>query len=135
MTQLRYFTEADFQGPHCNPKCSIYDLDPSFLQALDNARHHSGELARMHKRTCPYIITSAYRSPAHEAARGRANPEQRPHPSRKAVDIRFTDNTQLYFIVCGLIHAGIPRIGINYQKKFVHADQATHLPHPLIFPY
>lgn len=133
MNQLRYFTQKDFDAPGCIPACNLSDMDTDFMSMLDEARHISGIEAQKYGCSCPYIITSAYRSPEWEKARGRSTTNS--HPSRKAVDIKFASNQQLIFIVLGLIKAGFVRIGINWQRQFVHVDNALHLPHPTLFTY
>jgi uncharacterized protein YcbK (DUF882 family) len=133
MKPLRYFTQKDFDAPRCVPACKLSDMDPDFMAKLDEARHISGLEAQKYKLTCPYIINSAYRSPEWEKARGRSTTNS--HPSRKAVDIRFTNNQQAALIVIGLVKAGLIRYGINWKSQFIHVDDALHLPHPTLFPY
>ncbi len=120
MSRYTYFTDRDFA--RANPACSIEDMDPGFLGRLDRARAISG---------VPYVITSAYRTIAHEKAKGRDGTST--HTKGLAVDIRAGHSHERYRIVKGLLEEGFSRIGVG--EDFIHVDTDPDKPHQLIWHY
>lgn len=74
----------------------------------------------------PFVISSAYRCEAHNLAEGGKNNSA--HLRGRAIDVDYTTMEQGYIILKALIDAGFPRIGINYDKTFIHADDDPSLP-------
>ena len=105
MITSRWFDEDEFR--RCNPPCSLQDMDQGFINKLDAARDDAG---------IPMIPLSAYRSAAHEHARGRSGTGD--HPKRKGADIKALTPQEKYLIVAAALKNGITRIGI--YETFVH---------------
>jgi uncharacterized protein YcbK (DUF882 family) len=112
MVTSKHFVEKEFQN--CSPACSLQDMKQCTITKLDKARDVAG---------IPFVLTSAYRSPAWDKARGRTGTGS--HTTRNAVDIRCNSETNRWKVVSALIEAGFNRIGI--AKTYVHADDSgTH---------
>lgn len=116
----RYFSDAEFR--RCSPSCSIDQMDKAFLARLDNARERAG---------IPFVLNSAYRSPAHDKALGRSGNSA--HTKGLAVDIRCSTSQNRMKVVRALLDEGFTRIGIG--ANFVHADMDSSLPQNVMFDY
>jgi len=121
MSRWKNFPDAEFRK--CSPPCSVEDMQPQFMNKLQEARGYS---------TVPFRLTSAYRTVEHELNRGRTGTSS--HTKRVAVDIAFRSGFELMEIVQGLIRAGFRRIGINWEKTFLHVDLDNEKQNSL-FPY
>lgn len=97
------------------PCCGRVELDATFVLKLDLAREIAG---------VPFVITSGYRCPAHNAEVGGV--KQSAHMAGLAADIACPDSVTRLKILRGLIVAGFRRIGIG--KNFVHCDVDTSKP-------
>ena len=117
---LTNFSERDFQ--RANPPCHIDDMDKDFLLKLQACR----TLADI-----PFVITSAYRTKAHEISKGRSGKSA--HTERCAVDIACTDSTSRFTILNAAIRCGFKRIGIH--KTFIHLDSSNNLPQGVTWLY
>jgi len=100
----------------CKCGCSQNNMDFDFLHRLDLAADYSEACAG---HNIPYVINSGCRCPAHNQAEGSSSKN---HVEGKAADIKYCNNTELMWIITGLILAGFRRIGINRKYKFIHAD-------------
>lgn len=120
MERLKYFTNDDFKK--ASPPCAMSDLSPDFLRKLDRCREIAG---------IPFIVNSAYRSPAWEKAHGRSG--NGAHPRRVAVDIRCTDSRSRWCILLAAFSVGFRRIGV--ARSFVHLDDCQELPGPVVWTY
>lgn len=107
MKTSKYFTEAEFQ--RCNPPCSIEDMDQDFLDWLDAVREEAG---------IPFVLTSAYRSPAYEKSKGRTG--NGAHPYKVAVDVRCNTSANRFKIIRAAIKLDASRIGVGHT--FIHLD-------------
>ena len=116
----KYFSEAEFR--RCTPPCSLQDMDQQFIRQLDAARASAG---------IPFVLNSAYRSPAWELSKGRTG--RGDHPQGKGVDIKCTTSANRMKIVRALLDNGIRRIGI--AKTYVHAGDGDDLPKDVIWDY
>ena len=110
MTKAKYFSESEFKK--CTPKCSLQDMDQSFMSKLDTARNIAG---------IPFVLNSAYRSKEWEIKQGRAGTSS--HCEGKAVDIRCGSDYSRFIIIDALLKAGFNRIGV--AKTFIHVDSST----------
>lgn len=118
--ELKYFKEEEFRK--AVPSCSLSDMDPGFMKLLDDARAISG---------VPFVINSAYRSPAYEKSKKRTGDSR--HCYGIAVDIACYTSDVRYRIIYGLLAVGINRIGIG--SNFIHADIGYRGSDPLIWLY
>lgn len=115
----KHFTPSEFE----KLGCSIDDIDPNSLRALDYARSHAG---------IPFILTSAYRSKESELAKGRTGNSA--HTRGRAFDIACSSDRQRFLIIRSCIVAGFTRIGI--AKTYVHVDNDySCLPSPRVWLY
>jgi uncharacterized protein YcbK (DUF882 family) len=111
----KYFTDAEMACKHCGQG----KMNPNFMDYLDIARG----LADM-----PFIITSGYRCPVHNAA-VRGDPDN--HPKGVAADIACTTGPQRLKMVRALLTAGFHRIGLG--PTFVHVDMALGKPDSMFY--
>lgn len=114
MDKLKYFKPSEFN--RCNPSCSIDAMDTAFLKELDVCRHIAG---------VPFVLLSAYRSPAHDKERGRSGVGY--HTSGRAVDVRCTNSEDRRAIVEACLATGLT---IGIYPSFVHIDNR---PRPILF--
>jgi zinc D-Ala-D-Ala carboxypeptidase len=103
---MMYFTLSEFDCP-C---CKLHPMSPLFLAQLEKAREIAG---------VPFVITSGYRCPKHNAEVGSTSKN---HTSGMAADIKTADGPTRGKVLKGLYRAGFTRIGISFEKGFVHAD-------------
>lgn len=116
----KYFTEAEFR--RCTPPCSLQDMDQQFMRQLDAARASAG---------IPFVLNSAYRSPAWELSKGRTG--RGDHPQGRGVDIRCNTSANRMKIVRALLDNGFRRIGI--ANTYVHAGLGKDLPQDVMWDY
>jgi len=116
----KYFKPAEFR--RCTPACEESDMDPQFLELLDQFREFVG---------IPLVLTCAYRSRAYDIAKKRSGNSA--HTRGKAVDILCQSNATRFRIVYAALHFGFRRIGIG--KNFVHLDKDASLPQCVIWTY
>lgn len=102
-----YFKEREFDSPD-EPGSGIL-MDTDFLIKLSQARAYA---------KIPFVITSGYRSKAHNARVGGV--PNSAHRTGHAADIRARTSTDRAMIVKSLFDAGFNRIGIG--NSFVHVD-------------
>lgn len=103
---MRYFKAEEFT--HCNPSCSVEQMNHAFLEKLDTAR----DLAK-----CPFYLLSAYRSPEHEKARGRTGKGY--HTFGRAVDVSCSDGCSRWRIVYACMRVGL---SVGIYSTFIHID-------------
>lgn len=120
MKAARYFTESEFKS--CSPSCSMQQMTQHTLDKLDAARERAG---------IPFVLNSAYRSPAWDKARGRSGTGA--HTTGCAVDIRCNTSTNRMKIVRACLAVGFRRIGIG--KTYVHVDDDPAQAQDVIWHY
>jgi len=118
----RFFGEAEFQ--RLSVPCSLQDMQQSTMDMFDKAREIAG---------VPFVVTSAYRSSAHDKSRGRTGTGA--HTLGMAMDIRARNPREMFLILFGLIMAGFKRIGINFASNFIHADNSPNHDQNVLFSY
>ncbi len=109
----KYFTESEVEG-----------LDHEFVLLLDKSRGIAG---------IPFSINSGFRTVAHNKAVGGVKGSS--HTKGLAVDLRARNGKEIYTIVNALMQVGIKRIGINWDKQFIHCDVDYTKPTPTIYKY
>jgi zinc D-Ala-D-Ala carboxypeptidase len=114
-----YFSESEMKCP-C---CGWFVEDPEFLGMLTIARVHAG---------IPFPINSWCRCTKHDKEiKGEGN-----HTTGKAVDIRYSAPSERARIVFALVHAGFQRIGVDFKRGFIHADNnLQERPYPALWTY
>ena len=115
------FTSEEFA---CKCGCGFDTPDPELIRMLQTARDLYGK---------PITITSGCRCIKHNALSG-GTPNSA-HIQGKAADIATPTGTDRYLIIKALIQAGFERLGINFNKKFIHVDVDYSKPSPTIFSY
>lgn len=116
----RFFTQRDFDT--ASPRCSIEDMDSSFMHKLDLAREYS---------LVPYIVNSGYRTLEHETKKDRDGTSS--HTKGIAVDLKAENSRTRFLILQGLLKAGFTRIGVG--SDFVHVDGDTEKDQQVIWHY
>lgn len=121
------FTRAEFA---CKCGCGLDKIDPLLIDLLQKARDIHG---------MSMTITSGCRCKTHNKKVG-GMPDSAHLPSPKdglckAADIACSSGYQMFSQVVALLNAGFKRIGINFQKNFVHVDVDETKPQNVIFKY
>lgn len=114
----KHFVPEEF---HC-ACCGREAMQQAFIDRLDEAREYAG---------IPFVITSGYRCPAHNAVVG-GKPASA-HTSGWAADISVPSSGARWRIAYGLYMAGFERIGI--AEAFIHCDMAPDLPKKVLWTY
>lgn len=117
---LRYFTQSDFD--QCTPSCMLEDMNPTFMELLDSARH----IAKI-----PFIPTSGFRSEIWEREQGRDGTSS--HTKGLAIDLKADNSVTRFKIINALISIGLNRIGIG--ENFIHVDMDKSKTSKVIWHY
>lgn len=127
---MKYFTIDEFR---CRCGCGYgYDqMDPRLLQYLDIIRENIGK---------PMLLNSACRCAKHNKAVGGVGssehvPENTDTGLCTGVDVYCPDSSFTYALLKEAYRLGIPRIGINFAKNFVHLGLSTKHPCEVLFKY
>jgi hypothetical protein len=115
-----YFANDDWK---CGCGCGL-DVDEEVKSICDRARAKAG---------IPFLITSGARCLEHNYAIG-SRPTSS-HIEGLACDIKASTSQQRFAIIKALIDVGVERIGINFDKGFIHFDIDYSKPKELIFGY
>jgi|TARA_R110001583_G_scaffold12693_3_gene56063 zinc D-Ala-D-Ala carboxypeptidase len=118
---LTHFNFEEFDSPDAIgsglPKCQSGKMDLGFLHKLDEARAIADT---------PFIITSGYRTPEHNAkVGGRINSSS--HLKGVAVDISCRNSSDRAKILKGLFTVGLGR-RVGIAKGFIHVDMDMDKP-------
>ena len=100
------FTPEEFA---CRCGCGQLVIDPELMESLFAARVIAG---------IPFVVTSGYRCPAHNARVGGVNDSA--HTLGQAADIRAVSMVARMKILDAMLRAGFPRVGI--AREFLHCD-------------
>lgn len=117
---MSHFTENEFK---CNCSCGM-DVQDALKAIIDDAREVAG---------IPFVITSGARCLNYNRTIGSKDTSS--HVRGLAVDIQAKTSRDRFTIINSLMVAGITRIGINFNKGFIHADMDYDKPQDLIFGY
>jgi len=118
----KFFSENEFKS--ASPPCSLQNMEQYFMVFMDNLRTKVGK---------PLRFTSAYRSVEHEKKMGRTGNSA--HTEGKAMDISTPDSVTRFQVVKAAIELGCKRIGINFEKNFVHLDTSDKLDKNVMWKY
>jgi len=107
---LKYFKISEFDSPDL--KNSGQKMDNVFLNLLDEAREKAG---------VPFKILSGYRTIEHNLlVNGKKNSS---HLFGLAADIYLPKSSRKRFLIINsLLEVGFNRMGIAFDKGFVHVD-------------
>lgn len=111
---MRYFQPEEFDSPDLLGSGAEY-MDYEFMLMIDDAR----EIADM-----PFIITSGYRTPEHNANVGGSPTSS--HTRGYAADIAYDRPSEAVRIIAALTEAGFNRIGMS--SNFIHVDNDPDKP-------
>jgi len=114
------FYPENFKCPCCGK--GPQEMDRAMVRALDNARD---------KANIPFVVTSAYRCPDHNAEVGGVASSA--HVRGYAVDIKCDGSRSRHKIVTALKAVNFHRIGV--AKDFVHADKDPDKPALVLWVY
>ena len=117
---MKYFKLSEFDSP--DMVGSGEAMDREFLSRLDQARSLCNT---------PFIITSGYRTEAHNRKVGGVSNSS--HTKGLAADIKCTNSSQRHIIVSALLKVGLNRIGI--ADTFIHVDRDLSKPSNVIWTY
>ncbi len=120
MKMLRYFKLSEFDSP--DEKGSGALMQSTTLELLEKTRQKAG---------VPFVITSGYRSPAHNRKVGGVSSSS--HLSGHAVDIRCARSSDRFKIIAAALAAGFNRIGVS--GRFLHLDNDPKKPKNVIWTY
>ena len=95
----------------CQCGCGYDTPNPELIRMLQVARDLYGK---------PIVITSGCRCIKHNAVSG-GTPNSA-HIQGKAADIATPTGADRYLLIKALLASGFGRIGINFKKRFIHAD-------------
>ena len=79
------------------------------------------------------IVTSGARCVAHNKEVGGV--PNSAHTHGLAFDVKFENSRECFALIAHLFKMGVPRIGINFAKSFIHFDIDTSLPQNVLFKY
>jgi len=115
----QYFSEVEMKCPHCG----WFIEDPEFLEMLTLARIDA---------EIPFRINSWCRCRVYDKQiKGENN-----HTTGKAVDIFYANPKERAIIVFALIRAGFKRVGVDFKRNFIHADNNLEdKPYPALWTY
>lgn len=117
---MPYFQKSEFDSP--DKPGSGSKMKPFFIELLENAREEAG---------IPFIITSGYRTRAHNKKVGGVNGSS--HTKGLAVDIRCHKSDARSLIIRAALKVGISRIGI--ADRFIHLDADLDKTQDVIWTY
>ena len=116
MREYKYFKPGEFQW--CSPPCRLEQMDPDFMEKLDQAREIAG---------VPFHINSAFRSLDYEIKHGRSGSSS--HTKGCAADIHALTPRIKWQILSALIKVGFTRFGL--YPNFIHVDGDSSKPSSL----
>lgn len=123
--ELKYFKLSEFDSP--DTPGSGAKMDSAFLLLLDELRQRCG---------FPFVISSGYRTPAHNAAVSETGLDG-PHTTGKAADV-LVNGENAYLLVQHAFAMGFHGIGVSqkddFTKRFIHLDMVDQ-PRPRIWSY
>jgi hypothetical protein len=117
---IHHYKISDFDSPDTKKGGDLMDM--VLVHLLDCFEH---------KYKHHFIITSAFRSPAHNLKVGGV--PNSAHTRGKAVDVSCDDSALRYKLIYYALSCGIKRIGIS--KIFIHFATDDLLPYPVIWLY
>ncbi len=116
---MRFFRPEEFLCK-CGCGAGVERMDPAMLAMLDEARRLAG---------IPFVVSSAYRCPAHNAAVGGVKDSA--HARGHAVDIRCTSSQERFVMLAALMDAGFRRIEL--APTWLHVDNDPDKPQDVAF--
>ena len=123
---LRYFHADEFKckcSTNNGDSCGM-DISLELKALIDNARDMAG---------IPFKITSGARCEAYNKSIGASKTSS--HTKGLAVDIKASTSHNRYVIMDALKEVGIDRIGINFDRGFIHCDISKDKPSKVLFGY
>lgn len=112
---------------NCSDGCGMCPTESAMWFLLSLAREY---YAKFNKKL---LVTSGARCFSHNAEVGGV--PNSAHTKGLAFDVHFDNSRETYFIIAHLYKMGVPRIGINFARAFVHFDIDTSLPQNVLFKY
>lgn len=120
---------------YINEHSTIACADDCGFQPTENAKWFLLSLAREYytKFNKKMYVTSGARCYKHNADVGGVSNSA--HTRGLAFDVHYDNSREAYYIIGHLYNMGVPRIGINFAKSFIHFDIDTSLPQDVLFKY
>ena len=121
MQLTTHFTSEEFT---CKCGCNSAKMDANFMLMLEDTRM----LANI-----PFKITSGYRCPTYNVSIG--GKMNSAHTRGKAADIAAITSRHFFAIIKAALKIEFERIGIDFERKFVHLDNDNSLPQNVLWSY
>lgn len=118
---MEYFLDKELE---CKCGCGL-TISKELRDKLNKARERSNGVK--------FIITSGARCKNHNTRIGGVSDSA--HIYGLAVDIAYYNSQQSFYIIKSLLDVGFQRIGINFEKSFIHCDIDNSKPTPCLFKY
>jgi uncharacterized protein YcbK (DUF882 family) len=121
-----HFTREEFM---CKCGCGLCNVSSTLLSLLDSARNEAD---------MPFTVTSGCRCLKHNKDVGGVSDSAHVTTNEQqceAADIECDGSRDMFVIVSALIKVGFKRIGINFNKMFVHCDVDSEKPQDVLFHY
>ncbi len=119
---LKHFRASEFACPCGNCDGGAERMDYDLLLMLDQAREEAG---------IPFVITSGYRCPQHNAAVGGV-PDSA-HTLGMAADVAVLSSRARFTVLAALLSMGAQRLGVG--DTFVHVDVDDDKPLDVAWTY
>jgi len=119
---MQHFSVSEFDSP--DAPGSGDNMHPGTLKALDLARKRTGKA---------YIITSGYRTPAHNAQVGGVDESAHVRGFAADISIEGWTEAEVTQLIADLTAVGFRRIG--RARTFIHADNDPDKPAPAYWDY
>jgi len=119
-----HFSEQEVM---CQCGCGRADMDPGFMDRLEELREHFGK---------PLTLTSAFRCPAHNSEVSTTGADG-PHTTGRAVDI-LIQGLDAFRLVKVALALGFTGLGVKQKStgRFLHLDDLQQpYPRPRIWSY
>lgn len=120
MMKSNYFNADEFA---CKCGCGFNKVSDTLIEKLDKARKEADT---------PFVITSGCRCATHNKA-VKGTPDSA-HLTGKAVDIAVAPGVKIHKVLKSVCN-NFDRVGINFDKNFIHVDVDTTKPSPTVFKY
>ena len=112
---------------NCSDGCGMTPKESAMWFLLSLAREY---YAKFNKKL---IVTSGARCFNHNKEVGGV--PNSAHTKGLAFDVHYDNSRECYAIIGHLYKIGVPRIGINFVKSFIHFDIDITLPQNVLFKY
>lgn len=122
MIELEWFDIEEFACP-C---CGRHDMNHAFLRRLDRARESAA---------VPFVITKGGGFRCEDYNDSIGGVEGSAHTAGLAADLAATDSHTRFQIMRALFEHGMLRLGLNFDRLFIHVDGDDSKPERVLWGY